>query len=168
MGDVIPFRKRGRRLGRKSGTVARSPLVLTLLLAVVSGFLYFLDPRKSAQAHTSVHFALCGKGPRINCVVDGDTLWLQGHKIRVADINAPETFRPECAYEKALGTRAKYRFLALLNAGPFEIERYGHRDKDLYGRDLRVVMRDGRSLGTVLVTEGLARPWTGHRHSWCT
>ena len=33
------------------------------------------------------------------------------------------------------------------------------RDEDRYGRKLRVVVRNGRSLGDQLVSEGLARTW---------
>jgi len=36
-------------------------------------------------------FALCGPGPRVTCVVDGDTFWFEGEKVRIADINTPET-----------------------------------------------------------------------------
>ena len=44
---------------------------------------------------------------------------------------------------------------------------YGARDEDKYGRKLRTLERAGRSLGDILVAEGLARPWGGFRRSWC-
>jgi hypothetical protein len=34
-------------------------------------------------------------------------------------------------------------------------------------RSLRVVTRDGASLGETLVDEGLAEEWEGYRGSWC-
>jgi micrococcal nuclease len=108
----------------------------------------------------------CGKAKRINCVVDGDTFWHRGAKIRIADINTPETSHPGCAYEAGLGARATLRLTQLLNAGPFTLEQQG-RDVDRYGRQLRIVTRDGRSLGTVLVAEGLAETWTGRRRDLC-
>lgn len=43
----------------------------------------------------------------------------------------------------------------------------GNRDADRYGRKLRVLVRNGRSLGDVLVNEGLARTWNGAREPWC-
>jgi endonuclease YncB( thermonuclease family) len=55
----------------------------------------------------------------------------------------------------------------LLHAGPFELERIPGRDEDRYGRKLRVVTRNGRSLGDQLVAEGLARTWSGRREPWC-
>jgi endonuclease YncB( thermonuclease family) len=30
-----------------------------------------------------------------------------------------------------------------------------------------VLVRDGRSLGDILVSEGLARTWSGRRQPWC-
>jgi micrococcal nuclease len=111
-------------------------------------------------------FALCAGGPRTTCVVDGDTFWLDGQKVRIADINTPETHSPACPAERALGEAATRRLAALLNAGAFELVPAG-RDRDRHGRLLRVVTRGGRSLGDRLVAEGLAEPWQGRRGSWC-
>ncbi|MDE2436948.1 MAG: thermonuclease family protein [Sphingomonadales bacterium] len=112
-------------------------------------------------------FALCASGPRITCVVDGDTFWLNGEKIRIADINAPETHQGGCPAELRLGERATRRLIGLLNAGPFTLAVHG-RQIDRYGRALRVVERDGYSIGAQLVDEGLAEPWRGRRSDWCT
>ncbi len=110
--------------------------------------------------------ALCPPGPRTSCVVDGDTFWLRGEKIRIADINAPETHAAACPEEAARGAAATRRLATLLNAGPFDLEA-GPRERDRYGRLLRVVTRNGRSLGDQLVAEGLAEPWQGRRGDWC-
>lgn len=122
------------------------------------------------MAHTfltlAAAFALCPQGPRTTCVVDGDTFWLDGEKVRIADINAPETHGARCPQERTRGDAATARLIGLLNAGPFTLEPYA-RDRDRYGRLLRVVMRNGRSLGSELVSEGLAEPWRGRRGSWC-
>ena len=111
-------------------------------------------------------FALCAPGPRTTCVVDGDTFWLNGEKVRIADINAPETHGAACASEAARGQAATRRLIALLNAGPF-ILAAGGRERDRYGRLLRTVVRGGQSLGAQLVAEGLAEPWQGRRGNWC-
>ena len=100
-------------------------------------------------------------------MVDGDTIWLKGVKIRVADIDTPEISQPRCDYEFELGIKARDRLVTLLNQGEFSALPIGNRDEDQYGRKLRVLMRDGRSLGDQLVAEGLARTWTGRREPWC-
>ena len=111
-------------------------------------------------------FTLCGAGPRVNCVVDGDTFRMNGVKVRLADINAPETQQAACRAERDLGNRAKDRLVGLLNSGPFVLEIEG-RATDRYGRALRVAKRGGQSLGLQLVKEGLAEPWRGRRSDWC-
>ena len=111
-------------------------------------------------------FALCHSGGGVNCVVDGDTIWMDSVKIRIADIDAPEIHPSRCAEEDRLGRAATLRLQALLNAGPIRLAA-GDRDTDRYGRKLRIVMRGKTSLGEVLVSEGLARKWTWHRRPWC-
>ena len=99
-------------------------------------------------------------------VIDGDTIEQGGVRIRIADIDTPE-MRGRCAYERDLAARATTRMRALVAAGPFELHRTGTRDEDRYGRKLRILTRGRRSLGDVLVAEGLARTWTGQREPWC-
>jgi micrococcal nuclease len=111
-------------------------------------------------------FGFCHEGGGFNCVVDGDTLYYRGTKIRIADIDTPETHEPRCAAEAKLGATATRRLQTLLNAGPFRLEDID-RDADKYGRKLRVVTRDGESLGETLVSENLARWYKGGRRPWC-
>jgi micrococcal nuclease len=66
-----------------------------------------------------------------------------------------------------LGNRATQRLHELVNLAPFTADAATDRDEDKCGRKLRVLTRDGQSLGGVLVQEGLARPWDGSRHPWC-
>ena len=113
-------------------------------------------------------FRTCAAPPHHTCVMDGDTFYFRGESIRIADIDAPETHPPRCALEAGLGAAATDRLRGLLSAGDFEIRQAGFRDKDRYGRKLRTVYRDGRSLGDVLVAEGLAREWGGRREPWCS
>ncbi|WP_185171561.1 thermonuclease family protein [Rhizobium phaseoli] len=115
---------------------------------------------------SSAAFSICGADHHVNCVVDGDTFWFQGEKIRIADIDTPELSPPRCEAERIKGEAAKARLLALLNGGKFSLAA-GWRDEDKYGRKLRTVTRSGHSLGNTLVGEGLARRWDGARHGWC-
>jgi endonuclease YncB( thermonuclease family) len=123
--------------------------------------------KSSPQRSAGGGYSLCWSVIQRSCVIDGDTIRYGGAKIRIADIDTPEISEPKCASEAALGHRAKERLLELLNEGPFDIVHSGGRDEDVYGRKLRVLRRDGRSLGMILVSEGLAKRWTGARRSWC-
>ena len=112
-------------------------------------------------------FGKCHSGGGLNCVVDGDTFWIDGEKVRIADIDTPETHPSRCAEEARLANAATDRLQVLLNAGAFELEPI-RRDTDRYGRKLRIVVRNGQSLGGILVSEGLARSYAGgRRDSWC-
>ncbi|NKK03323.1 thermonuclease family protein [Rhizobium leguminosarum bv. viciae] len=111
-------------------------------------------------------FSVCGNGQRITCVVDGDTFWFRGEKIRIADIDTPELSPSRCRRERERGLAAKQRLLDILNSGPLSFK-VGARDEDRFGRKLRIVYRDRRSVGDILVAEGLARKWQGSRRSWC-
>lgn len=140
-------------------------LVAVTWIAVFAAYAAFVPG--SANISGGQTFALCAGSRLQNCVVDGDTIRYRGLKIRLEDIDAPETGKPQCAAEEALGRRATHRLLELMNAGPFEVVRTGERDEDIYGRKLRRIERDGRSVGETLVAEGLARRWDGGRRSWC-
>ena len=97
-------------------------------------------------------------GPRVTCVVDGDTVWIAHEKIRLVDIDAPE-MDGKCQAERALAIRARDRLAVLINAGSIRIERQG---QDKYGRTLA---RLG-DVGEQLIREGLASRWP-KRKDWC-
>src|SRR3546814_9595922 len=83
-----------------------------------------LTPKFSLVAETSSpRFELCGMTRR-TCVVDGDTFWLEGEKIRIADIDTPEISEPKCDAEYQLGMKATHRLRDLLNEGAFRSEEH--------------------------------------------
>lgn len=138
------------------------------ILAIALPFLLLATTPASGQQPDPerAQFGICSGSGRVTCVVDGDTIWYRGDKIRLTDINTPEISQPACAEEARLGAEARDRLADLLNAGAFSLEAEG-REVDRYGRLLRIVTRDGTSLGDVLVGEGLAEEWQGRRSGWC-
>ena len=151
-------------MARRSLSIAFPPAAAALLALGAQG------TSAIAADHEAARFGLCSGPGRVTCVVDGDTFWYRGDKIRIADINAPEVSHPGCAREAALGKAATARLLALLNRGPFSLApdpADPGRDHDRYGRLLRPVTRDGASVGAALVREGLAERWKGYRGNWC-
>ena len=178
-----PHRFRGDDLRRRFSAAGRPPgrgisRVATIRLVVLLGILGAICVKEGlgldlllTSSRLSMpggdQFTLCSRWNHTQCVVDGDTIHYAGLKIRLEDIDAPETYQYKCESELALGKRATNRLLELINAGPFELVNRGSRDEDRYGRKLRTIERDGRSLGNILVTEGLARHWDGARRSWC-
>ncbi len=173
MATVIAFDKGRRarhRSRRKAARFRPSSLFALFFMAVLFGGSYLLLPTGNVEGATvsGARFTLCSDGPFTNCVVDGDTFYLGTQSVRVADIDAPETHPSRCSYEAALGNQATVRLYQLLNQGAFTLAPWTDgRDTDQYGRLLRIVVRDGQSLGEMLVQEGLAREWTGSRQPWC-
>jgi len=106
---------------------------------------------------------ICGGGYRANCVVDGDTVWIDHEKIRLETIDAPE-IHGRCNYETDLAAKATKRLQSLLSGRRMTIVRSGN---DIYGRTLARVSTDRGEIGGILASEGLARLWTGHREPWC-
>jgi micrococcal nuclease len=129
---------------------------------------FILEAQEGAPPPLVVDSGPGSKGSAANVrVIDGDTFDYAGVRIRIADIDTPEV-RGRCPYETALAARATARTRQLLAAGDFQLHALpSGRDEDRYGRKLRIVTRGGRSVGDVLVAEGLARTWTGRREPWC-
>lgn len=177
--NVVQWRQRKRRAFRLT---LREITVGAAGMAATAGAVFFLptdaaglDKLRLAMTAGNAPapriertFSKCHTGGGQNCVVDGDTFWLDGERIRIADIDTPETHPSRCAEEARLGNAATDRLHALLNAGAFELTSID-RDTDRYGRKLRIIERNGQSIGDVLVAEGLARPYSGGRRAgWCT
>ena len=102
--------------------------------------------------------------------IDGDTINLDGERVRIANIDAPEIRHAKCGDELDLALEAKARLDELLRAGRIELLRGDPADgriKDRYGRSLGLIMVDGRDVGEILIKEGYARRWTGRREPWC-
>ncbi|HEY9219041.1 MAG TPA: thermonuclease family protein [Phenylobacterium sp.] len=106
---------------------------------------------------------------RVARVIDGDTIELAaGERVRILNIDTAEMPpRSQCAEERRLAFAAKWRLTEVLRqAEAITLTRRG-RDRDIYGRQLRLVQADGVDVGELLVQERLARPWQGHKAAWC-
>jgi micrococcal nuclease len=166
--------RRNRRRPRRgvTGYLRYQATVVVAMLSVIlvggwltnSGRSLSSFPPKAQAAE--VTFGFCHTGGGTNCVVDGDTLWFQGENIRIADIDAPETHDWRCPAEKQLGDRATERLHQLVNSGPITLQPID-RDRDVYGRKLRLVFVNGTSVGETLIGEGLAHRYVRGKLPWC-
>lgn len=166
-------RYQGARSGRTRRTrkrlTAASLIVLLALLgaafdpAIIAPFGPFAAPPEEVSSR----FTRCGQGPSFACVVDGDTLRLGQRRVRVTGIDAPELRGARCPAEREQADRAADRLVELVNAGPFEMVAHRFNMVDRHGRELRVLRRDGKSIGSQLVAEGLAHRYRGIRQDWC-
>lgn len=101
-------------------------------------------------------------------VIDGDTIQLQSEKIRVLGIDAPE-IKGNCSNEVLLAQQAKARLSDLISGDQIVIDRQG---RDKYRRTLAKITLGNRDIGSILMSEGLARKWEskwrpGLDEVWC-
>jgi endonuclease YncB( thermonuclease family) len=123
-----------------------------------------LSPSLS-QALTA-EFPICSSGEPVTCIVDGDTIWYEGIKIHLEDIDMPKRGAlAGCMDEALLSMAATNRLAEILSDNMFTIET---EDKlDNYDRVLARLIVNGASVGETLIEEGLARPWAERREEWC-
>lgn len=107
---------------------------------------------------------ICGAGKRVTCVVDGDTFWINGEKVRIQSIDAPEV-RVACPRERELAQQATQRLSEILASQDLRLDRSG---TDRYGRTLALVKTGAGEAGEILVREGLAQRWAGRKAQWCS
>jgi endonuclease YncB( thermonuclease family) len=102
-----------------------------------------------------------------SCIVDGDTLWLNGVNVRLKDFDTPESHRNICGsfVEIDLAYVATNRLQELLNGNVWTIETFGI---DGTGeRRLATIKINGEDVGDILIREGLARRWPDGPEFWC-
>lgn len=110
---------------------------------------------------------VCGAGQGENCVVDGDTFWLSGRKIRLANVDAPDSDNARCPAEVARARDAVDTLARLLDRQPIEIRAEG---RDRYGRLLATIKTPEGDVGRNLVRFNVAVPWDVARTAetdWC-
>jgi endonuclease YncB( thermonuclease family) len=115
-------------------------------------------------------------------VVDGDTIRVQGERIRLVGFDAPETYRSQCASERELGNRATFRLRQIVAGGGLDLERIAcacrpgteGTKRCNYGRSCGVLRARGKDVGELLIGEGLAHVYScgrfscPHRQGWCS
>jgi endonuclease YncB( thermonuclease family) len=102
--------------------------------------------------------------------VDGDTVDAAFVRWRLVGLDAPETgARAKCPQERARGVEARARLDTLAGSGKAVLRpSWPPWRGDKYGRRLARLLVDGKDAGAILISEGLARPYTGGRRgSWC-
>jgi endonuclease YncB( thermonuclease family) len=120
---------------------------------------------RSLSGERRVNIGMCGRD-RFTCVVDGDTIWLDGVNLRLQSFDTPEPYKDICggAAEVALAKRASARLVQLLNNNAFDVQTAG---ADRYGRTLATIRINGQDVGDILIAEGLARRWPNGHEFWC-
>ena len=133
----------------------RAILLIGLILIALIGALAFSGFLDRRSVNPSIQRP-AAQGAGAYEVIDGDTIRAPyGVKYGLLSFGAPETFQAQCDAELALGRRAAERLKELLAPGEVRIIESGKIDR--YGRTLAHLTVNGRDVGGVLISEGLAR-----------
>jgi micrococcal nuclease len=123
----------------------RAALHLLLTLCIALGLLTLVSLPSLAESFD---------GPRA-VLIDGDTTAIGSERIRLWNVDAPESFRPRCDAELVAGLKAKERLAQLLRRERVQSDR---QRQDRYRRTLARVRADDRDVGETLIAEGPALP----------
>jgi len=118
----------------------------------------------ASAAADSAAFGHCYNHGKSDCVFDGDTVFIDGHKIDIAGVDAPQLHPAGCAEEARRGTQAAVRLLQLMNSGPVSV---GAAERGSRGDVRYHVVADGRDVGRALISAGVVRPDLGGDRGWC-
>jgi endonuclease YncB( thermonuclease family) len=140
-----------------------------------------ISNREASVAHSPSQ-APADLPPRLFRVIDGDTVRYQGRSYRLVGFDTPESgTNARCAREQSLAARATSRLRQLVASGGLQftalacacpVGTEGTRRCN-YGRGCGALTANGRDVGSVLISEGLARPYRcgrtscPPRGSWC-
>ena len=146
----------------------RGLLLLLALLGIAGALRWWQAPASVSPEHIDEIFTRCGQGSSFACVSDGDSFRLGQRKIRVRGIDAPETGeKARCPEERVKADQARDALLDWLNRGPFTMTPKPGDSRDQYGRDLRIVTRNGKSVDDELIAKGLAHKYVNRKLDWC-
>jgi len=99
-------------------------------------------------------------------VIDGDTIRFGRERIRILNIDAPETEgRAKCNAERRLASRATATLTEVIMGERLEVERHG---KDRFGRTLALIRVRGADVGEMLIKARVAVRWGNGRPDWCS
>ncbi len=173
MGDRRDYGHRDAASRRQETRQAILPIrAVTIMAAIAAAGSWYLGnipgsnmPEQQDYELVSLSFQPCDDRVLNDCVIDGGHFVYKGQNFAIGDVATPSVTSPACPAEATLGLRNREQLLALLNGGAFEM-RADIRPTDTAGRKLRLLSRDGVSLGQLLIGQGVARP-AGAPARWC-
>lgn len=102
-------------------------------------------------------------------VTDGDTIRVNGEAngTRLVGFNTPEKLTPQCDRERELGNPASARLAEIVSKSSLQLTKVQcscapgteGTDRCNYGRSCGILRADGRDVGEILISEGLAVPF---------
>jgi len=145
-----------------AGILFMATLLMVTIIGISITLVFKSDP--AADAAQSVQFGQCYNSDGRNCVVDGDTLYVDHAKVLIAGIEAPEINGARCAQEKDRGIAAAVALSDLLQSGSVTVS---PTFRDEYGRAVSKVTVKGRDVADYMISHSFVRAYAGEKQKWC-
>ena len=146
-----------------SGIAGITLLAIALTVAAMGlswATLFNSDPQAEAREK---QFGQCYNGGQ-NCVFDGDTIRVDGEKLQIAGMTAPQIQGAQCEAERTRGIDAAVQLAILLNSGTVTL---GEPFRDETGREVRKVQVDGADVAAKMISSGAAEQLHLYKPDWC-
>ena len=148
-------------LGGIAGITLFAVALAVLILGLSIATLFHEDPSAAARA---AQFGQCYDAQGSNCVLDGDTIYVEGQKIEIAGLKAPKIQGAQCDEERTRGIDAAVRLASLLNSGKVSV---GPSIREPDGQLRQKVEIGGNDVASAMIGAGVARDY-GNTNGWCS
>lgn len=146
--------------GGVTGVVLFATAIAMLVVAIGAFTFFRSDPEAEARAK---RFNQCYNATGPNCVLDGNTIYIQRERVQIAGLESPRIQGAECAAERAKGVSAAVALADLLNRGKVTAN---PAFRDAQGREVRKVAVNGEDVAATMIDAGVARK-PGETADWC-
>ena len=109
-------------------------------------------------------FGQCYNAGGPDCVLDGDTIYLAGEKVKIAGMETARIQGARCDDERSRGIDAALQLASLLNKGNVTL---GGTERDGDGQLRRTVEVDGQDVSSAMIGSGAAGQ-PGSDRNWCS
>jgi hypothetical protein len=120
-------------------------------------------PEVQAPMSIDETFALCDGSTGQSCVLSADRYSYHGRTYRLTGMQVPNLEKPRCKMEADRAVQARRTLAILLNGGVFD----ALADPSQKDPDVRILTRDGVSIGQLMILKGQARSLSDGAINWC-
>lgn len=148
-------------LSGMAGITLFAVALAVLILGISIATIIHTDPNAAARA---ARFSQCYDAEGSNCVLDGNTIYVQGQKIEIAGVVAPKIQGAQCDDERSRGIDSAVRLADLLNSGKVTL---GDTVRGPDGQLRRKVEVGGNDVAATMIGAGMARD-PDNSNGWCS
>lgn len=173
VGDRSPRQSDGWLNEKQDGRTRVLPTGLLLGALLIGGIGYLLlqsalptstaEDRPDGVIVISDSFTSCDDPAGMACTLSSGSYAYRGRSYHLSDVSTPSLDDPRCPHEADLARQGRAALVSMMNGGAFET-RPDSADAD---PSARILLRDGVSIGQLLILKGYAKPWSNKPVDWC-